>query len=522
MPAVKERLIGSGHPLATMGQQIDPLTSVESDIRAVLVDAPPLSVRDGGVIRSGYSAEIDELRQVAGSGKEWLTFIEQRERDRTGIRSLKVGFTRVFGYYIEVSRAQLDNVPADYIRKQTLANGERFITPELKKYEETIIGAEEKLKQLEYQAFVELRGRIVQVLTTLQKTAHQVAELDVWLSMAHIAVERGYVRPEVHEGTTLLIEGGRHPVVEASVGPGVFVPNDTRFDEKQSLLLITGPNMAGKSTYMRQVALIVLMAQIGSFVPANRAIIGLADRIFTRVGASDDLASGQSTFMVEMTEVAHILHHATERSLLILDEVGRGTSTYDGMAIAWSVAEAVHRMGARALFATHYHELVQLESTLERAACYNVAIRESDDTIVFLHQIRPGGVDKSYGIQVARLAGLPSSVIRRAHEILSTLEQGKKSTASTIGDAPSAEIALTEPVVSPMMLMESAVGGEVDQLALFYPNGEPVKKSGKTAVSERLVNQLTRLDINRMTPLEALTWIAKAQKKIKQGDGSWD
>ncbi|MZP28584.1 DNA mismatch repair protein MutS [Heliobacterium undosum] len=529
LPIILDKLRQGPPVLEKLASRIDPLTPVAQRITETLVDEPPVSVRDGGLIRSGFHPEVDELRESAGSGKEWLARIEQRERERTGIRSLKVGFNKVFGYYIEVSKANMTSVPTDYIRKQTLANGERYITPELKTYEEKILGAEEKLTQLEYRLFTELRDTVEAVLPQLQKTAEQVAHLDVFAALAQVAVEQGYICPDIHDCMEIHIQGGRHPVVEAHLGPGVFVPNDTRFSDGEALLLITGPNMAGKSTYMRQVALIVLLAQVGSFVPATSAAIGVVDRIFTRVGASDDLATGQSTFMVEMTEVAHILHHATPRSLVVLDEVGRGTSTFDGMAIAWAVAEAIQRLGAKSLFATHYHELVRLEETLPGVRCYTIAVRESGDDIVFLHQIRPGGVNKSYGIQVARLAGLPSSVILRAREILANLESDSKKrpdrNASEITTNTSPDqrvpVAVVANEASIHFAHKAAVplydDSDPGQLMLFGEQGHASTQLKGSEAMSRLAEELDRLDINRMTPLDALNWLAKQQKKLKRG-----
>ncbi|KAB2954658.1 DNA mismatch repair protein MutS [Heliorestis acidaminivorans] len=503
LPPVLKQLQEGEAALQELAKLIDPQVEIATEIRQALLDDPPFSIREGALIRTGYHEDVDELHNIAGTGKEWLTHLERRERERTGIKSLKIGYNKVFGYYIEVTRSNLAHVPDDYIRKQTLSNGERYITKELKEYEDKIIGAEDKLIQLEYSLFIDLREAIEKKLPQLQQTAKGVAQLDTLLSLAQIAVEGAYTCPEVNNSDQIEIYGGRHPVVEEHVGPGVFVPNDTLLDQQQRLLLITGPNMAGKSTYMRQVALIVLMAQIGSFVPASACSIGVVDRIFTRVGASDDLATGQSTFMVEMTEVAHILHHATDQSLIILDEVGRGTSTFDGMAIAWSVAEAIQQRQSKALFATHYHELVQLEKTLSGICCYNIAIDEVGDEIVFLHQIRPGGVDKSYGIQVARLAGLPDEVINRAREILATLEQEGIDKEETL------------PVVREEKSKEKAQVTEQEQLALFYgtlPERKVVPSVDSTV--NKMVTELKKLDINNLTPLESLNWLAKWQKKV--------
>ncbi|MDD4586767.1 MAG: DNA mismatch repair protein MutS [Heliobacteriaceae bacterium] len=500
---IVDRLTNGPVVLARLATKIDPLPQIVTRIYQTLVDQPPPSVRDGELIRPGFDPQVDQLREAATSGKEWLTRFERQEKERTGIRSLKVGFNKVFGYYIEVTRTHLANVPENYIRKQTLVNCERYITTELKSYEEKILGAEERLTQLEYQLFLSLRDEIIKSLPAIQETARQIARLDIWAALARLAVNQGYVCPEIHEDNSLLIRGGKHPVVEAHLGPGVFVPNDTIFDDNQSLLLITGPNMAGKSTYMRQVALLVLMAQIGSFIPAEEARIGLVDRIFTRVGAADDLASGQSTFMVEMTEVAHILHHASPHSLVVLDEVGRGTGTYDGMAIAWAVVEAIHRLGTKALFATHYHELIRLEERLPGVRCYNVAIRESGDDIIFLHQVRPGGVDKSYGIQVARLAGLPSVVITRAKTILNTLSKD-------IGKDPD--------ILSSLAPTNPEAGVVADQLALFpgaqMVTGSPPQNARQIA---QVMEEIVRLEINRLTPLEALNRLARFQQKLQRG-----
>lgn len=388
-----------------------------------LVDEPPVAVKEGGLIREGYHPEVDELRQATVRGKEWIAQLQQKEQERTGIKSLKIRYNSVFGYYIEVSHAQRDAVPRDYIRKQTLANAERYITPELKEMENKILGAEERLKQLEYELFLELRAAATRETAQLQATAAAISAADVLAGWALLAREQGYVRPMVSEGDRLEIEEGRHPVLERLTVGGRFVPNDIRMDKESRLMILTGPNMAGKSTYLRQTALIVVMAHCGSFVPAKRAEVPITDRVFTRVGASDDLARGQSTFMVEMSETAHILHHATERSLVILDEIGRGTSTFDGLSIAWAVAEYLHgELKAKTLFATHYHELTRLADQLPGVVNAHVAVREWNDQIIFLHKIMPGGVDRSYGIQVARLAGLPKQVVDRAGEILARLE----------------------------------------------------------------------------------------------------
>jgi DNA mismatch repair protein MutS len=389
-----------------------------------LVEEPPALLKEGGMFRQGYDAELDELRGASRSGKDWIAALQQREIERTGIKSLKVRFNSVFGYFIEVSNSNLGAVPADYTRKQTTVGGERFITPELKEVESKILGADERSRALEYELFLRLRESLLEYLPQLQGTARIISVLDVIASLAETARLFGYSRPTVTDESRIYIRDGRHPVLDQNVTEEKYVPNDCLLDGVENrLLLITGPNMAGKSTFIRQVALIVLMAQIGSFVPAAMAEIGLVDRIFTRVGASDDLSRGQSTFMVEMNETANIVNNATERSLVILDEIGRGTSTFDGLSIAWSVAEYLHDvLRARTLFATHYHEMTELAVICKGVKNYNVAVREWNDQIIFLRKIQAGAADKSYGIQVARLAGLPDDVIDRAKEILANLE----------------------------------------------------------------------------------------------------
>jgi DNA mismatch repair protein MutS len=413
--------------LKKIHDQLQELTELAEEIGRALVDEPPLSVTDGGVIRQGYSEELDRIREMAYSGKSWIAKLQASERERTGIASLKVGFTKVFGYYIEVSNANLAKVPESYIRKQTLVNAERFITPELKEYEEQVLQAEERMVALEYELFDKLRQHVAMHVQALQENARQIATLDCLLALAEVAADGKYCRPQIEESEVIDIRQGRHPVVEKLLPFGeAFVPNDAYLDgSTDQILIITGPNMAGKSTYLRQVALIVLMAQMGSFVPAASARIGLADKIFTRVGASDNLAGGESTFLVEMNEAANILHNATPKSLVVLDEIGRGTSTFDGLSIAWAVAEYLHDTAnrtARTLFATHYHELTELAGQLPRVKNYNILVKEWGDQVVFLRKIAPGGCDHSYGIQVAQLAGLPKPVINRAKEVLSTLE----------------------------------------------------------------------------------------------------
>ena len=477
-------------PLRALADGVDLLADLEQALRAAIADDPPMGVRDGGLIRPGYNAELDELRAANAEGKDWIAALEQSERERTGIKSLKVGYNQVFGYYIEVTRANLAAVPDDYIRKQTMAHAERFITPALKEYEAKVLGAHEKIVELEYELLCDLRRRVAAEAARLQAAAALVATADVLATFAELAAQRGYVMPEVDDGDVIEIKAGRHPVVEKTQTSERFVPNDTRLDcSENQLLIITGPNMAGKSTYLRQVALIVLMAQIGCFVPAAAARIGVVDRIFTRVGASDDLATGQSTFMVEMNETANILHNATARSLIILDEIGRGTSTFDGLSIAWAVAEHIHnhpRIGAKSLFATHYHHLNDLEKSLHRVRNYRVAVKEEGDRIIFLRKIVPGGTDRSYGIQVARLAGLPQEVVERAKQVLWSLEQ-----SNSVGVLPRRPPAPPPPPVS------SA------QLTLFE------------ALPNPLVEELKDIDLEALTPLEALNKLAELRARAR-------
>ncbi len=427
LPEVKAQLTRTESPLLRkLNEAIDPLTDCAELIENTIVDEPPLTIREGGIIRKGANADADRLRDIMEGGSGTIAAIESAERERTGIRTLKVGFNRVFGYYIEVSKSFMDQVPAHYIRKQTLANCERYITQELKELEEQMLTAKDRLTALEYQIFTALREHLAQQAARVQISAGAVAAADALCSLATVAVQRGYCRPEITLGGEIQITDGRHPVVEVVLKDALFVPNDTHLGSaSDQVAIITGPNMAGKSTYMRQVALIVLMAQMGSFVPARSARIGIVDRVFTRIGASDDLASGQSTFMVEMSEVASILKHATSRSLLILDEIGRGTSTYDGMAIARSVLEYAadpKKLGAKTLFATHYHELSTIEAELPNVKNYNIAVKKRGEQMIFLRKIVPGATDDSYGVEVAKLAGLPSAVISRARAILEELE----------------------------------------------------------------------------------------------------
>ncbi|TAH39799.1 MAG: DNA mismatch repair protein MutS [Planctomycetota bacterium] len=437
VPALRATLEETHSPALTeLVAAMDSCDALAARIRATLADDPPLSLRDGGLLRPGFSAELDELRALARGGRDYLLELQKREIQRTGIQSLKVGYNRVFGYYLEITHANAAAVPADYVRKQTLKNAERYITPELKEYEARVLGADERAKDLEYELFLALREGAAAELARLLRTAAAIAELDAYVSLASVAAERGYCRPElVDDDLVLDIRDGRHPVVEAALGGEPFVPNDTRLGADARLIVLTGPNMSGKSTWLRQTALITLMAQAGSFVPARSARIGVVDRIYTRLGGGDDIARGASTFMVEMVETAGILRHASERSLLLLDEVGRGTSTFDGLAIAWAVCEHVHdRVGARCLFATHYHELTDLAAGLPRARNLNVAVAEWGDEIVFRHRIEEGGTDRSYGIHVARLAGIPPAVLARAREVLDRLERNEERLSRRILD----------------------------------------------------------------------------------------
>ncbi len=415
-------------PLLLQGE-IRELPALAEKLTRALADAPPLTVKEGGIFCDGYDRDLDALRQASRDGKNWISHLQEREIAATGIKSLKVRYNSVFGYFIEVTKSNLPNVPAHYTRKQTTAGSERFITPELKEMEAKILGANERAQNLEYQLFQKLREETLREIEAIQKTAEAIAVLDVLCALAETARLFRYCRPELNDSLRLVIKDGRHPVLDQNLIDEKFVPNDTELDgETIRMAIVTGPNMAGKSTYIRQVALIVLMAQIGSFVPAESAEVGLVDRIFTRVGASDDLARGQSTFMVEMNETANIINNASERSLVILDEIGRGTSTFDGLSIAWSVAEFLHdKIKSRSLFATHYHELTKLAEDRKGVCNLNVAVREWNEQIIFLRKIIPGGADKSYGIQVARLAGLPKEILNRAKEILAHLESSNRS-----------------------------------------------------------------------------------------------
>jgi DNA mismatch repair protein MutS len=472
--------------LATLAPRLAPLSDLCALLERALVDDPPADLKSGGVIRDGYDPELDRLRQVRTDGKQWIAQLEAKERQRTGIPSLKVGYNAVFGYYLEVSKPHLNKVPADYIRKQTLANAERFITPELKEQEAILLGAEERINALEFELFSRVRNEVARCTPQLQSLAKAIAELDVLCAFAENAVRYRYVRPVVDTEDRIHIVGGRHPVVER-FGEKPFVPNDCRLDPTQRLIILTGPNMSGKSTYIRQNALITLMAHIGCFVPAERAEIGLVDRIFTRVGARDELATGQSTFMVEMTETANILNNATPRSLVILDEIGRGTSTYDGLAIAWAVAEYLHAIGCKTLFATHYHYLNELANRLEGVANYRVAVKEQGDRIVWLHKVLPGGTDRSYGVHVARMAGVPPEVVQRAEQILREFERRG-----------------VQGAVQPPTSDAPTVRTKKLQLTLFEAEMHPVLEA------------LRALDITTLSPVEALLKLDELKRKLEE------
>ncbi len=471
-------------------------------IEEEIVDEPPVSVREGGMIKPGYSAELDELRDIASNSKQWIAAFQQKERERSGIKSLKVGYNKVFGYYIEITNANSSQVPEDYIRKQTMSNAERFFTPELKEKESLILTANDKAMALEYEIFMEITQTLSTHSRELQETAERIGALDVLAALAEAAENNNYIRPQLTDDCKILIRDGRHPVVENTV-PGGFVPNDTGMDCKENqFLLVTGPNMAGKSTYMRQIALIAILAQAGSFVPASYASIGSIDQVFTRIGAFDDLASGQSTFMVEMVELANILNNASPKSLILLDEIGRGTSTYDGYSIAKAVVEFLHnrgKVGVRALFATHYHQLTALEEKLKRVKNYHIAVKEEGHELVFLRKIVPGATDKSYGIHVAKLAGVPEKVIERANEILKELER-----ANVLEEA--------EDSVSGKKKKNKATA-RYTQMMLFDPGnsgGIPAQVNQPSPVEEAL----KKMNVEQMTPIEALNKLHELKRLI--------
>ena len=481
-------------------EELDPLEELCDLVGRAIQEEPPLAMKEGGIIKDGYNDEVDRLRKAKSEGKNWLADLETREREKTGIKNLRIRYNKVFGYYLEVTNSFKELVPDYYTRKQTLANAERYIIPELKELEDTILGAEDKLCALEYELYCEVRNTIAAELTRIQRTAKAVAKLDVIASLALVAERNNYVRPKINEKGVIDIRDGRHPVVEKMIPNDMFIANDTYLDDKkQRISIITGPNMAGKSTYMRQAALIVLMAQLGSFVPASSANIGLVDRIFTRVGASDDLASGQSTFMVEMNEVANILRNATNKSLLILDEIGRGTSTFDGLSIAWAVVEYISNsklLGAKTLFATHYHELTELEGKISNVNNYCIAVKEKGDDIVFLRKIVKGGADKSYGIQVAKLAGVPDPVINRAKEIVEELV-----TADITGKVKDIAVQGSETKKKPQKKLDEV---DLTQFSLF-----------DTVKDDDVLNELKELDISHMTPMDAMNKLYQLQNKLR-------
>jgi len=481
---------GEGFP-GWLSSELKPCPDAVSLIEEAIVDAPGASLEKGGVVKAGFSKELDEIRQAASEAKRYLANLERQERERTGIKALKVGYNRVFGYYIEVSKSYLNLVPESYIRKQTLTGGERFYTPELKEYESVILNAQERIVELETALFRQVCQQIAASDEKILASARALAEIDVFAGLAEAAVRYGYARPELTAEDAVTIKGGRHPVVERSLGSDGFIPNDTYLCNKDTqLIILTGPNMAGKSTYLKQVALIVLLAQIGSYVPADSANIGIVDRIFTRIGAQEDLAAGQSTFMVEMVEAANILNNATPKSLIILDEIGRGTSTYDGLSIAWAVAEFIHnhpRLRAKTLFATHYHELVELAGFLPRVKNFNVAVAEEEGKVIFLRKVVPGGADKSYGIHVAQMAGLPATVVHRAEEVLAGLENGQTQQKQRKAVRPRKE--------SP------------PQLALFGDKSP-------------LIEEISQLDIDSMSPLEAITRLYELKRKAMRSDSN--
>lgn len=485
--------------LKELYEEMDALEDLCRLVQESIQEDPPVAMREGGIIRDGYNEEVDWLRHAKSDGKDWIAKLEEKEREKTGIKNLRIKYNKVFGYYLEVTNSFKNMVPDYYTRKQTLTNAERYIIPELKELEDTILGAEDRLYVLEYELYCAVRTRIAKEVARVQKTARAVAQIDMTVSLAVAAEQGGYVRPRMNEKGVIDIKEGRHPVVEKMVPNEMFIANDTYLnDKKDRISIITGPNMAGKSTYMRQTALIVLLAQIGSFVPAASADIGLVDRIFTRVGASDDLASGQSTFMVEMTEVANILRNATEKSLLILDEIGRGTSTFDGLSIAWAVIEHISNsrlLGAKTLFATHYHELTELEGKIDNVNNYCIAVKEKGDDIIFLRKIVKGGADKSYGIQVARLAGVPDTVINRAKEIVEELIHtditGRIKDIAAQGQAPKIRTKKYDEV-------------DLAQISLF-----------DTVKDDDVLEELKNLDVSRLTPIDALNMLYQLQNKLK-------
>lgn len=530
--------------LMKIQEEMDALSDLQDLIDRSIAEEPPIGIKEGGIIKEGFHEEVDTLRKAKTEGKVWLAELEAKEKEQTGIKNLKIKYNRVFGYYLEVTNSYASFVPENWVRKQTLANAERYTTPELKELEDKILNAEDRLFSLEYDLFAEIRDQIAAEVKRIQRTAKAVAKIDAYASLAYVAERNQFIRPKLNQEGIIDIREGRHPVVEKMIPNDMFVSNDTYLDnEEKRVSIITGPNMAGKSTYMRQTALIVLMAQVGSFVPASYANIGIVDRIFTRVGASDDLASGQSTFMVEMTEVANILRNATKNSLLILDEIGRGTSTFDGLSIAWAVIEHISNtqiLGAKTLFATHYHELTELEGKIPGVNNYCIAVKEQGEDIVFLRKIIKGGADKSYGIQVAKLAGVPSTVLARAREIVEELsekdiaEKARKIVSAV--EIPKEDQSKVERLKEEQSKMEAydkvssredssktdllprqeqpPMSSSTGQMSFFF-SAEPKSKKKDSDYSEKLLIEITQLDLANMTPVEALMKLDKLQKKIR-------
>ncbi len=511
--------------LMEIQEELDTLEDIYQLIGSAIADEPPLNVKEGGIIQEGFNEEVDRLRKAKTEGKDWLMDLETKERESTGIKNLKIRYNRVFGYYLEVTNSYQNLVPVNWIRKQTLANAERYTTPELKDLEDIILGAEDKLFSLEYNLFSEIRDQIALEVRRIQQTAKAIAKIDVFASLALVAEQNNYTRPVMNTNGSIHIKNGRHPVVERMISHDMFVANDTLLDNKHNRVsIITGPNMAGKSTYMRQTALIVLLAQIGSFVPADSASISIVDRIFTRVGASDDLASGQSTFMVEMTEVANILRNATKNSLLILDEIGRGTSTFDGLSIAWAVVEHISNsqiLGAKTLFATHYHELTELEGRLEGVNNYCIAVKEQGEDIVFLRKIVKGGADKSYGIQVAKLAGVPNTVLKRASEIVIELT-GNDLALKTKNLSHPEDSSQKDEIVPEQFSLDSFIEA-TQEAEEVVTSGNKKKKNPNanqlslftTSENEDIIAELRDLNVARLTPIDAINKLYQIQKKIK-------
>lgn len=521
LPPIKQVLnsFEEGTLLKQYGQEMDALEDLFALIDASIMEEPPLTVREGGMIKDGYNEEVDHLRRAKTDGKQWLADLLEKEKERTDIKNLKIKYNKVFGYYLEVTNSYKDLVPDDWTRKQTLANAERYTTPRLKELEDSIMGAEDRLCNLEYSIFCDVREKIYAQIGKVQTTAKIIAAIDMFASLALVAEQNNYVRPQITTDGKIDIREGRHPVVEKMIRNDMFVSNDTYLDDKKhKIAIITGPNMAGKSTYMRQTALLVLMAQIGSFVPAQSAQIGIVDRIFTRVGASDDLASGQSTFMIEMTEVANILRNATKNSLIILDEIGRGTSTFDGLSIAWAVVEYIANtklLGAKTLFATHYHELTELEGKLESVDNYCIAVKEQGEDIVFLRKIIKGGADKSYGIQVAKLAGVPENVLKRAREIVQQLSDhdiaSKAKDIEVEYEIPDYDYGIEQ---QSKRRVRKKTASEIEseklgQLSLFDTSNTNIKM-------DDIILELHDINLSDTTPIEALNILYKMQEKLKE------